>query len=169
MTDIPVDTAVPHDEPVAEPIPVTDTPDELFDIGGIRRSAQPPTEEPVPGTETGLVPPPPETLAPQDQQPIAVVETECGFYVYLVNGHWLADGDLTKTIVKMRDASFDDFRHAAGTILADLQAHATAQAAMQLQMQQQVMQQQAQNAAEIARRTGINPSGALDLSQLKRQ
>jgi hypothetical protein len=156
-----------------EPIPVTDKP---FDIPGAVPShfegdeivpgpdpQHAPEQPPIEGeSETGLVDPP--VPPAQDQSPIAVVETECGFYVYLVNGHWLADGDLTKTVHKVRDASFDDFRHAASTIIADLQAHATAQATIQLQMQQQVMAQQAQNAAEIAKRTGVG--GGVDLSGL---
>jgi hypothetical protein len=162
-----------QDQAIAEPIEDTEPVDgPLFEIPVADEIVPGPDpqhapEEPPPGAEsvTGLVDPPVPEEA--DKAPIQVVETECAFLVYLVNGHWLADGAMEKTIKAIRPASFDDFRHAATTITSDLQAHATAQAVIQGQMQQQVMQQQAANAAEIARRTGVG--GGVDLSQLAKR
>jgi hypothetical protein len=126
-----------------------------------------PEQPPLEGSETGLVDPPSQP-AP-DQAPIAVIEAESAFVVYLQNGHWVANGDMTATVKTIRPATIFDFGHAATDIAKDLQANANAQATLQLMMQQQAMAQQAQVQAEIVKRTGMNPGGAVDLSQLNRR
>jgi hypothetical protein len=123
-----------------------ETTDEVAQMPGV-------TEEPHTHPREAEMPTP-EELAEQmaaSAEAVPPIETECAFVMFLVNGHWVADGSLIgREIRSARDASFDDFRHAAHTLTTDINARATAEQVVGLQMQQAQQFAQQQKDAEIS-------------------
>ena len=95
--------------------------------------------------------------------------TECAFIMFLTpDGHWAADTNLTRMITSAREASFNDFYHAACTVMKDIEASETAQRVLigQQNMAQHMAEQM--QTRELAKQIG-GPigKGITDLSKLR--
>jgi hypothetical protein len=96
----------------------------------------------------------PSALPPPDNTPGAVVQTESAFMVYLLNGHWVADDVINRPIQAARQATFDDFFHAAATIQKDVQNQQAASMFMNLQQQMMTQAAEQMRTRQIAEAVG---------------
>ena len=92
------------------------------------------------------------------------INTESAFIAYLdENGHWVADGDLSKKFNVARDATVEDFFHASAVINKDITVADTTR--QLIVAQQRVAQQMAQQME--AQKVAQNLGGGIDLSKLR--
>lgn len=127
-------------------------------------------------TETDQTPPEgvPEPVQPEVQPLVC----EAAFIVYKDpnSGRWLADSDISKSLVCHRAGTLEDIFLGGSTIVRDMYAIETAQRIVTMQrmqaqqmMEQMEAQQMAQKLANAAAEGGPPMPGGIDLSALRRQ
>jgi hypothetical protein len=87
-----------------------------------------------------------------DKPPQAVMQAQCAFIVYqdMATGHWVADSEhVNNPIQYARQATAEDFYHAACTIQRDVNSADTAQRTVMLQQQAAAQMAERMKTAQI--------------------